>query len=116
MTARLRGDADVFQRRGVWQDVGDLVGARDTGPRDQVRRQSGDVGAVEQDAARGRTQHAGHAIEEGALARAVWADDGANLAAFDIKVDLVERRQSTKADSQALGAEHGGRLASPAFG
>ena len=32
-------------------------------------------------------QHAGQAVEEGALARAVRADDGADLAALDLEID-----------------------------
>ena len=47
----------------------------------RLERQPGDVLAVEDDAARGRAQHAGQAIEERALAGAVRADDGADLAA-----------------------------------
>ena len=48
--ARLRGDAHVLQHRGIGQDVGDLVGARDALLRDHVGRQPGDVLAVEHDA------------------------------------------------------------------
>ena len=55
--------------------------------RDAVGRQPGDVLAVEQDAPRGRTQDAGQAIEERALAGAVGADDGADLAALHGEID-----------------------------
>ena len=41
------------------------------------------------DAARGRAQHAGQAVEERALAGAVRADDGADLAALNSKLTLL---------------------------
>ena len=44
--ARLRGDADVFQRGGVGQDVGDLIGAGNALLRDEVGAQAGDVLAI----------------------------------------------------------------------
>ena len=49
--ARLRGDAHVFQRRGIGQDIGDLIGARDALLRDRIGGQPGDLVAVENDAA-----------------------------------------------------------------
>ena len=49
--------------------------------------------------------HAGEAVEERALAGAVRADDGADLAARDLEVDVVERGQTAEADGQALGAQ-----------
>ena len=78
-----------------------------------IGRQSGDVVAVEQDAAGGRPQHAGQAIEERALARAVRPDDGADFAALHLEIDLVERRQSAEADGQHFGAQDRSRLRLP---
>ena len=100
--ARLRGDAHVFQRGGVGQDVGDLVGARDALLRDAVGGQPGDVLAVEQDAAGGRPQHAGQAIEEGALAGAVRPDDGADLAALDLEIDAWKARPGRRSGRSAV--------------
>ena len=105
MAARLRGDADVFQHARVGQDVGDLVGAGDPLLRDPVGRQPGDVIAVEQDPAGGRPQHAGQAVEEGALAGAVRADHGADLVAPDREIDPVQRGQPAEAHGQPLGAQ-----------
>ena len=112
---RLRGDAHVLERGGIGEDVGDLVGAGDALLRDAIGRQPGDVLAVEDDATGGRTQHAGQAIEEGALARPVGADDGADLAALDFEVDVVERGQTTEADGQAFRTQHRGGGVSPAL-
>jgi len=94
----LGGDTDVFQRGGVRQDVGDLVGTCDALARDAVRGQPRDVLALEQDAARGGPQNAGQAIEEGAFARAVRPDDGADFITPDLEVDAIERRQAAEAD------------------
>src|SRR5262249_13041173 len=57
-------------------------------------------------APRGGTQHAGQAVEEGALAGAVRPDDGADLALFHLKVDVAERAQPAEAHRHALGAQH----------
>src|SRR5262249_53079226 len=105
VAARLGGDPDILQRRGVGEDIGDLVRPGDTPMRDPVGSKPGDLPAIEQDAPGGRPQDAGQAVEERALAGAVWADDRADLLAPDRKIDLVERGQSAKADSQILSAQ-----------
>ena len=87
VAARLGGDAHVLERRGIGEDVGDLVGAGDALLRDAVGGQAGDVLAVEQDAPGGRADDAGQAVEEGALAGPVRPDDGADLAALDLEID-----------------------------
>ena len=112
---RLGGNAHVLKRGGVGQDVGDLVRAGDALLRDAVGRQAGDILAIEDDAAGGRAQHTGQAIEERALAGAIRADDGADLAALDLEVDVVERGQTTKADSQAFRTQYRGGGISPAL-
>jgi hypothetical protein len=100
VTARLGGDAHVFQYRGIGQDIGDLVGAGDAPLRDRIRGQAGNILAVEDDAAGGRPQHAGQAIEKRALAGAVRSDDGAHLVARNLEIDGRQRRQSAEADGQ----------------
>ena len=105
MPARLGGDAHVFKHGGIRQDVGDLVGARDALLRDHVGRQAGDVVAVEQDAPGGRPQHAGQAIEEGALARPVRPDNGADLVALHLEIDLGKRGQPAETDGEQFGLE-----------
>jgi hypothetical protein len=111
--ARLRGDAHVLQRSGVGQDVGDLVGAGNALLRDQVGWKPGDILAVEQDAPRGRTQHAGEAVEECALAGAVRTDDRADLASANFEIDVIERGQSAEADGEPLRAQQRDRRAFP---
>src|SRR5262245_22077033 len=52
MPARLRSNAHVFQRCRIRQDIGDLIGARDSLERNPVGRKASDILAIEQDAAR----------------------------------------------------------------
>ena len=112
--ARLRGDADVFERGGIRQNVGDLVRAGDALARDAIGRKPGDVLAVEQDAPGGGAQHAGQAVEEGAFPCPVRPDDGADLALRDVEVDIIEGDQATETNGQAFGAQQSGRGSFPA--
>jgi len=79
---------NVFQDTGVRKNIGDLIGTRDTFPRNEIGTQPGDFLAIEDDAAAGRPQHAGQAVEECALARAVRPDDGADFVACNLKIDF----------------------------
>jgi hypothetical protein len=105
VAARLSGDADVFERRRVRQDVGDLVRAGDALARDAVRRRPRGVLAIEPDMPRGRTQYPGQAIEERALTRSIRANNRAHLAAFNRKIDLVERGQPAESDGEIFGPQ-----------
>ena len=73
--------------------------------RDAVRRQPGNVFALEQNAPGGRRQDTGQTVEKRALAGAVRADDGADLIATDREIDVVQRGQPPEADRQRLGAQ-----------
>jgi hypothetical protein len=55
---------------------------------------SGDVAAVEEDLAAAGRQELGNQVETGGLAGAVGADQGVDVAAFDLEVDLADRRES----------------------
>jgi len=105
--ARLGCDTDIFQRGGVRQNVGDLVGTRDALARDAIAGQPRDVLALEQDAACRGPQNTGQAIEEGAFARPVRPDDGADFITPDLEVDATERGQAAEADCQQLCPEKG---------
>ena len=61
-------------------------------------------------------QHAGQAVEERALAGAVRADDGADLAAPELEIDVVERRQPPKRIVSPSVRSTGTGRASPAGG
>ena len=113
--ARLRGHPHVFERRGIGQDIGDLIRARDALLRDCIGGQSGDLVAVENDAARGRPQHPGQAIEERAFAGAVRTDNGADFVAFEVEIHVRQRRKPAELDGQHFGRQNGCRRRSPIF-
>ena len=52
--------------------------------------QRGDA-AVHRERCRGRLQNAGHHLQQGALAGAVFADDAEGFAAADFKAEIVQR-------------------------
>jgi len=104
----LRGHADVLEDGEVREDVGDLVRLRDAEARDPVLRQAGDLPAFEPDPAGGGRHLARDQPEEGRLARAVRADDRAQLAALDLEVHLRDGHEAAEASGQALGADDGG--------
>ena len=102
---RLGGDAHVLEHGRAGQDIGDLVRARHALPGDAIRGQPGDVLPVEHDAPARRPEHAGQAVEEGGLAGAVGADDGADLALLHGHRHVVERGEATEPHRETLGAE-----------
>ena len=102
MVARLHGDAHVFERGDVGQDIGDLVGARDTLARNPIWRQAADILASKNNAPGGRPQHTRQAIEKGALAGTVRSDNGADLAPPHFEVDGIQRRQTSEAHREGF--------------
>ena len=61
-----------------------------------MRRQTGDVMAIERDATAGRRQRPGNGVEQRGLAGAVGADDGAALAARHGQADAIDRAQGVE--------------------
>src|SRR3546814_20860460 len=80
-----------------------LEGARDAGAGDPVRRQRGDIGAVEQQPALGRVVDAADQVEHRGLAGAIRPDDGEDLAAGDVETDPVDGADAAEADGEAVG-------------
>ena len=71
----LAGQPDVLENGQSEEQIGDLEGARDADPRQDVGRLAGDVAPIEFHQARIRSKRAGDQIERGALARPVRTDD-----------------------------------------
>src|SRR4029077_13932970 len=63
----------------------------------------------------GGLEHAGQAIEEGALAGPVRTDDGAHLVALNLEVDLGKRGQAAESYGQQFGLEYRSRRRCPAI-
>src|SRR5207247_8135192 len=99
---REQRDLDVLERAQVVKHARDLKGAPHALAREDVRRLAGDLAPLEAHAARVGAQQPGYGVEEGALAGAVRADDGAKLAAFDAQIDAAERLQPAEALGEGL--------------
>src|SRR5215831_1401195 len=115
MPARLRGNAHVLQRRGVRQDVGDLIRARDPLEGNSVGWKPCNVFAIKQDASRRRGQNPSQAIKESAFASTVRPDDRANFLAIDLEIDVVNCGKSAKSPGQRFGAQHWDLCTRPGF-
>ena len=105
VSPRLGCDPDIFKRGRIGKDIGDLVRAGDPLVRNPVGGEPGYFFAIEQNASCRRAQYTRQAIEEGALARAVRSDDGADFITRDGEIDLVESGQAAKANGQILSAQ-----------
>src|SRR4051812_37405560 len=82
--------ADVLVDRQARKDVSDLKAARQTAAVDLLRRQPGDLFAVQQNTAGADREAAADQIVERRLAGAVGADDGMALALLDPEVDTID--------------------------
>ena len=72
----------------------------------RMRRQIGNVGAIEDDAAGGRRKQAADEIDDRALARAVGADEAEDFAARDRQIDAVDRANAAEMLGEALQIKH----------
>ena len=77
-----------------------------------VRRQAGDVVAIEPDRAGARLQRAGEQVDQGRLAGAVRADQRVAGAELDLERDLVGGNDAAEALDEAARLEHGRSLRS----
>jgi hypothetical protein len=70
-----------------------------------VRRQRGDIAALEHDRSLGRPEKPADQVEEGGLAGAVRADDGTQLALAHRQRNVTYRDQAAEALSDVLDFE-----------
>src|ERR1700753_4171038 len=92
----LGGDPYVFKDAEFRKDLGDLERSCHATSDALMGRKAGDVLAVEGDAAGGRRKVAADQVEEGRLAGAVRADDGAEFALGDVERHVAYRDQTSK--------------------
>ena len=88
--------------RQAAEDRGFLRQIADAEPRALVHRQSGDVGAVEIDAALVGLDQAGDHVEHGRLAGAVGAEQADRLAFADVKADALHHFAADEAFLDAV--------------
>src|SRR6185369_508361 len=86
----LQRDAHVLEHREMREHGRDLERADDATAGDRRRLLGGDVGAVEDDPARGRRQELGEEVEAGRLTVAVRPDQRVDRAAANAQIDLVD--------------------------
>ena len=93
---RVHAHQHVLEARHRREQADVLERAPDAEVRDRVRRQAGDVAAVEQDLAGRRRVDARQHVEERGLAGAVGADQADDRPARDDEVDVVARHQAAE--------------------
>ena len=98
-------DENVLDHRAVLEQRQVLEGAADAQAREIRRPFTRDVGAVKNDAAARRPQHAADEIEQRCLAGAIGADDAADLAARHVEADVGHGAQATEGAGQRFDLE-----------
>ena len=96
--AAVAADQQVLQHRGVLEQLDVLKGAGDTPTGDGVRRHARDVRAVEHQPPAGRLVDAADQVEDGALAGAVRADDGEDLALLHVEGHSIHGPDAAEGD------------------
>src|SRR5262249_48737795 len=85
---------DVLEHRQLAEGADDLEGPADSAACDVGGSTSVEPLAVESDLPRRRRKDRGQEVEERRLAGPIGSDDPYDLAARDVQVDAVDRRQS----------------------
>jgi hypothetical protein len=93
-------DAEVAEQPDVLECPGD------PGPGEGLGRGSGEIGAVEHDAAAARGDDAGEQVEGRRLAGAVGADQPQDLAAAQLQVVVGEGGEAAEALRQTRNVKH----------
>jgi hypothetical protein len=94
--AQKRAYHHVFENRHVLECGGHLKGASDARARVRFSRGARQIDAVKQDAPCARHHVAGHAIEEGRFACAVWPDQADDLALRHCKIGAPHCGEAVK--------------------
>ena len=101
-------DQDVVDHRQVLKEPDVLEGARHARPVDLDGAHPLGVPAVDEDLAAGGLVDLGQQVEDGRLARAVRADEAADLGAADGEVEVVDGGQPAEFDAQPDRLHDGG--------
>ncbi len=99
------GDGEVLPHGQVVEQLDGLPRPGEALPGAGVRRQPGDVGAVQLDGPPMRHE-AGDGVDEGRLPGAVRADEADQLAGLDVEVDVDDGVHAAERHRDAAGREH----------
>src|SRR5690242_20171238 len=99
-------DPDVLEHRELGEDLGDLEGACHAADDALMGGEAGDVVAVEADAAGCRREIAADQVEEGSLAGAVRANDGAKFTFGHVQRNVAHGDKTAEAFGDAVDLEH----------
>ena len=94
--AQMRAQRHVVEHAHVTLDLDVLERAGEPEPGDMIGRRALDALTHERDRARRGVRDAGHEVEGRALAGAVRPDERDDLAAVDVKVDVVDGDEAVK--------------------
>ena len=104
---QMGADQDVLAHREAGEGLHDLEGARDTAPREAIRRLAGDVLAAIAHHALARLEEAGDDGKQRGLAGAVGADQRGDAALRRRERDGIDRQQAAEAARDALDRQQG---------
>ena len=102
----LQGNADVVEHAQFREHRRDLERSHHALAGNRRRLHPGDVFTVEINATGGRWQVFGQQVEHRGLACAVGSDQGVNVAAVDIEVDLVHSGKALELAGQVAGLQY----------
>ena len=105
--AEVGADHDVLAHADLGERLGDLEGAHHAGGADAMRRQAGDVLALEGDTAGIGRVEAGDGREQCRLARAIGADQADDLSLAHVERGLVDRFQAAERLGKPTHLKHG---------
>ena len=107
LQARVHADQHVFQDGHFTEEADVLVGTGDAEGADFIRAQAEQAAALEAHVAFFGRVEAVQAVKERGLASAVGADDGADAAAGDGEVDVIQRGQATETLGESADFQEG---------
>src|SRR6185312_15815263 len=103
--AAMATDQDVLAHRQGAKQREILKGAANAERRHAVPRFAQEVAPLEEDAAAFRLVEPAHAVEKRGLARAIGADQAADLSSRDLEGNAIERHYAAEADRQRADGE-----------
>ena len=102
---RLDRNSHVLKGAQSGEDIGDLVGRRDSLMGNGMLRKAGDILTPEPDLSFRRGKVSGDHLKEGALTRSVWTDNRLEASLLQNEIDPIHSGETAKMFSQKLCSE-----------